>query len=751
MLQRIQNWVKIHKVFVVGLCLAFLAILCLGWVGYTLHTGTQNLNQYEILHDEYIERQGLEPISPADGLRQTLKVDKATPLYGMRLMFATFERVAKGSITLQLERGGQLLATSANDMTMLLDGAFVDFVFDAPVSLEKNTEYSLVLRWQPAAQEDQVLLVCGEGLQANRALPLTDPLATSADKPRTAVMQLIVNHTGSRYGLTLFLPVAVLVFVTLMVGFWLIFVVKAKAHISFVALAMGIGLALCLVIPPLAGPDEYVHVTAAYTLASEVLQQTSKAERPHERDEISVRACDADFMRKDSGKVGIFAYKQMTDNLFSTGNSGALTHRVMVRAPFNIRLAQYAPQTVGVLLARVLGLGFFAMLLLGRICNLVCYVALAALALWLVPVGKRLFCAVALLPMCLQLAATFSVDAALIGLCFVFTALCLKGAYAEKPFTTMNRVALVVLAVLLAPNKALYIVLLALCLIIPNGKLGGKWQGIGLKALVFAGGGLAWFSSNGNMIGHLLQGIDLERAQKMLLPVCVAAALLAYGWYVGKKKPVVRKCMLAVALVLVLALVAGTAWVLGNSGRVLTAEEYAAGIQPNGESVYMFQLSYILFNLPQTAKLLVNTITRQLPLYLQGIVGALPGEPIVYGLELSWTLTIGLLLVLIASSTRRIDQPRRLKKGHAAGMAAVVVVVTGLMFVACLDWTPINSQIIFGMQGRYLLPVLPLALLLLGENSLVTLRRSAQKGLCLCSGVLALVATLESLLLFALA
>ena len=59
--------------------------------------------------------------------------------------------------------------------------------------------------------------------------------------------------------------------------------------------------------------------------------------------------------------------------------------------------------------------------------------ALAALAVRSAPFGKRLFAAAALLPMTLHLAASFSRDSVLLGLCFAFTALVLDAVCGDGP------------------------------------------------------------------------------------------------------------------------------------------------------------------------------------------------------------------------------------------------------------------------------------------------------------------------------
>ena len=48
-----------------------------------------------------------------------------------------------------------------------------------------------------------------------------------------------------------------------------------------------------------------------------------------------------------------------------------------------------------------------------------------------------------------------------------------------------------------------------------------------------------------------------------------------------------------------------------------------------------------------------------------------------------------------------------------------MTLVVLLMLAAALSWTPINYRTVFGVQGRYWLPVLPLALLPLTETRAV--------------------------------
>ncbi len=83
----------------------------------------------------------------------------------------------------------------------------------------------------------------------------------------------------------------------------------------------------------------------------------------------------------------------------------------------------YLPQALGIRLARNAGANFYTMLRQARTFNLIFYLLLAVLAVALAPAAVRgLLACIALLPMPLQLAASLSPDASVLGMVFCYTA-----------------------------------------------------------------------------------------------------------------------------------------------------------------------------------------------------------------------------------------------------------------------------------------------------------------------------------------
>ena len=120
---------------------------------------------------------------------------------------------------------------------------------------------------------------------------------------------------------------------------------------------------------------------------------------------------------------------------------------------------------------------------------------------------------------------------------------------------------------------------------------------------------------------------------------------------------------------------------------------------------------YILTHLPATVLLVVRTVVYNTDDYLRGLVGGLLGYNSV---ELAWGWVLALygLLAFAALPARRDTECDRLPSGHyRAWCVAAVLLCFALALAGCIVCTPTYDQTIYGLQGRYLLPVLPLALL----------------------------------------
>lgn len=130
----------------------------------------------------------------------------------------------------------------------------------------------------------------------------------------------------------------------------------------------------------------------------------------------------------------------------------------------------YLPQAIGLFIARILGLSAYGHMILGRLGNLLAYVGLSYYGLKKMPIYRNIYMVVALLPMTLYQAASFSYDALLYGLCFVFIALCLNYAYEKEQLGWFDVLKLGIILALLLTCKYVYACIGLLVFMIPMKK-----------------------------------------------------------------------------------------------------------------------------------------------------------------------------------------------------------------------------------------------------------------------------------------
>ena len=251
--------------------LAALLLVCLlavGW-GYTqVRAAADDRAEYRIVNDEY--SQVLAPADPEAGLDQTLQLKAGEPLYGVRLLFATYERVAQGQLIAQLLDGaGQPVATAACSLTELLDNTFYGLVFDQPYTAPEDGAYTLHMSVAPLTEEDRVGLHCSQRAVEGFALAQVDGQALDA----TAALQYMTDYTG-HWPSKGFLLIGLLCTLGIVGAAALLWWGKTpRLRAAFCLAGAALGIAFALATPPLGGPDEYVHFAGSYAAASRLMGQ----------------------------------------------------------------------------------------------------------------------------------------------------------------------------------------------------------------------------------------------------------------------------------------------------------------------------------------------------------------------------------------------------------------------------------------------------------------------------------------------
>lgn len=292
----------------------------------------------------------------------------------------------------------------------------------------------------------------------------------------TMAMQITYQRIGG-YLTRFFLIVGGLAAVLAAFAVWAVLSGKIALHRFVFALVLGFGLLYCFILPPYAAPDEKYHINQSFTMACHWANSLSRDEWRMGKTPITIsfRRVGDENADLQNENTTVFTWETFTSQLFTTTDEPFDSHQKHNELQTDQNPLLYLASTAGVFLAYLLHLGFAPALLLGRLANLLLFAALAALAVRVAPFGKRVFAVAALLPMTLHLAASFSRDAPLLGLCFAFTALLMDAAFdseKRKALSPARLAALLLCGVLLAPGKLVYLPLAALLLLVPGARLG---------------------------------------------------------------------------------------------------------------------------------------------------------------------------------------------------------------------------------------------------------------------------------------
>ena len=744
-MQQYKKFLRVLCSLLAAALAAWCTVLLCRWVGYDLQERLGNTPSYEIINDDYSQIIDI----PAEGLTQAMPLKAGQPFYGVRFKFSTHGQLYKSGMTMveaYNEAGEQILFAAGNFLN-IWDDTFTEFTCNEAY-IPDHDETLTIRLYNESAWDGPLGVWASEGEVSGMPLSVTDGDNLNA----TMAMQRVSDFTGSwpaALAARLQKPLAAAVFIAVLLA-----MLHAPLYLFVPAVGLALGVTFTYVTPALVAPDEYTHLAAAYELASTWSGQTAADEDGN----LLLRECDAAHFGTKTGDIGVLAYKnEVIAETSEPGSPDALTTHSEVKAGQGS--GSYLAQALGIRLARAQGQNFYTMLLYGRLANLILYLLLAALAVWLAPTSLRgLFACVALLPMPLQLAASLSPDAAVLGLVFSFTALCLR-LRGEKA-VWWQKILLIVLGGLTAPGKAIYLPVILLCLLIPaenltyDGNPTVKFLGeelpggccIYAATLVLAF--CFWLAANLNAVAYAARDMNTT-----VLVTAVAAAavllVLALAAYLKlhKRPKVFFWCKVAFAAVLVVGAVGGV-YAVSHMGGGLDPDQLTM-TYPNGDSIWTFSFGYICRNIPATVKLLLRTLPEQGALWLQGLLGTTLGEPIVYRIDVSWLLGVGLLLAVLAAALPRQDEPALLGRRSKAGTAGICLCVVLAVLAAALNWTPINYQTLFGLQGRYLLPILPLALLLVKSSKKLALRRDVSHAAALCTSTLTMLTLLQGFGLYA--
>ncbi len=233
--------------------------------------------------------------------------------------------------------------------------------------------------------------------------------------------------------------------------------IRIRPEYVYLVFALAAGLAFLFFTPPLQVPDEGSHMARVVELSQGQISTTQKT-------------IPSAFVMLDSTFLRLHANPDERTSLAEIMSVKKLkvdpARQVPSKGP--AYTIPYTAQVMGFFTGKIFTSSPLALMYFGRLFNLLCSILLVFMAIRIAPVGKWIFFLLALMPKTMFLMASLSYDAFVISGSFLLTAMFLYYAFRpEKVMTWKDLGLLCFLWALLAFSKPPYLILGALFFIIP--------------------------------------------------------------------------------------------------------------------------------------------------------------------------------------------------------------------------------------------------------------------------------------------
>ena len=579
-------------------------------------------------------------------VRQTFEMDGVIKEFSIQ--FATWMRENNGAMAVELFVDRHLVFQTTVQYIDIVDNAFHEFQLPNAVRITNTSLGEIVVTALAGAPGNSITIwmsyedVLEEGQLYINGIPTQGDLS----------FQVVGSANGFiRFAYWFFAAFLVL---SLSAVIYIMLSKKISLEKTYILIAAILGLTYLFLLPPLSAPDERVHIATSYGNANIVLGH-------HYSD---MRSIDLDWAGFTGvPRANINDYRIISNSFFSSTDSDIMESgeaRLVNRSlPFHFF------SSVGIVIARLFGLGVVPMLFLGRLLNLVVFIALTYYAIKFVPIGKMVFFCVALFPMTLQQAASFSPDSGAIAIAFFAIAYSLYLIYKKEKVTILDFILVLIAMALLSTAKGgVYFPIVFLCCLVSKNK-------INLSIINFK------FYPSVFYIGILLASlISLFIVNRASIVDIAGTAEMVYGGSI-----------------------------YGERG----------GYSP----------SFIMNNPAAFVVIFINSLARHGTYYLYTTIG----HPLShFSISVPLNYIFGFLIIAIFS-TFKDGTSYAIKSRQNIVYLLIVISSFGLIFLALFfGWTRYGADFIDGVQGRYFIPFAPLLLVLI-SNVPVTVKRNINNGL----------------------
>ena len=514
---------------------------------------------------------------------------------------------------------GEVLSENVLDMSGAIDGEYINFLFTHEVTDTKAHTFEIKLTPSEELQDTEL------------------GIYTTEKGELTTQVHKYFNIFLKKYFFFMFVAAELFA----MLFYWMVFIKKCKIETTVFVSLLFLGLIYNFLLLPYMSPDERTHIDMTYRYSNDLLG----IEYTGSDITIAKRMDDTEVELLENPSLSNYytvynhVFEGVKDDSLVVTNSTANTY-----APIFV----YLPAVVGMTMARLLGFGTIPMLMLARWCNLAFFAACIWWCMKKLPFGKMALAVIALFPMTIQQCNSFSYDAVITSVLFLFSTYIICMTYEDKPLKGTDVAIVSVLSALLVYGKSgVYLPVCLAAHLIPTKKFGTLW-----KKLAAAGS---------------LMGI----------------ALLSY---INRNSGTVTQVLST------------------------TAETSAVGATAGNAVDMGYTVGYFLQNPWKLIQMLANTVADKTEFYLESIVGKKMGwvEIEISRVVFIGFLVLFLISMLKVRGEKQYVTGGQKWWISIVCLLSAGMILMGML----LTWTPFGYVSIEGVQGRYFTPLLLLLSLL---------------------------------------
>ena len=621
-------------------------------------------------------------ISKNQVLKQTFITN--SNIYGVGIMANTekLTKTAKIDVVVKDYDTKEILATSSGEIQIGANNIYSTFILANKIYAGSPNK-KYILEIIPNAEFEDEISFAISSENVNEDWILQIDETTQKG---SLALTTVVDEVGSfiKY---FYFAFALLSGIIIAVIYYLSGVKKVQIHTLGALAIFMVGMLYMFILPPYSAPDEVHHINQVHNTSSVIIGAT---------DTVILNNYAHTFKRPqdtnaiiENANTTVFTYKEIINKLLQTadGNTTDVWH-FKGSATQGYIVPYLLPSFVNVI-CRILHIGFVPMLILARMANLILYSILIYFAIKTIPFGKAIIITIALLPISMHLGASFSRDSLLIAFTLLLFAIFMKCITTKEKISLKMLIILGVISVIYAPLKITYFPLCLLVLLIPMQNFKDEKSSKIYKYTVLGISSLSFIISS--LSTNLVKIFD--DILNIFLP------------------------------------------------KVNASTDTIIKVADGDEVVY--SVSYILNNLGSTIKLIVNTIIEDSYFIVNSLFGGNLGY---FSIKVNDLIIIGFIIIFILSTIKIENKPMEIKPKVKISLLAIMTIMVMLVLFATITWTPIYYTTIYGLQGRYLLPVLPMLGVLM-YNNMITVKKDITKQIIISLTTLNVITLLDVFIL----